>query len=316
MVPTSTVSLLPRAAMAIAAAAAVGLAYAGAETRAFVLRSAQVPVLPAGRGPLRLLHLSDLHLTPDQHFKQRWLTGLAALEPDVVVVTGDFLGHHQAVDPVLDCLDGLLDRPGAFVLGSNDYYAPILKNPARYLMPSGQDESRVGARLPWRALMAALTRRGWLDLSNRRGRLHAAGLELALAGVDDPHLDYDDLDAVAGPPEPADLAIGVAHAPYIRVLDGFTADGYPLVLAGHTHGGQLRLPGYGALVTNCDLDPVRARGLHRHTRAGQSSWLHVSAGLGTSPYAPVRFCCRPEATLLTLVPDDGQSPLGGAAHVG
>jgi predicted MPP superfamily phosphohydrolase len=101
--------------------------------------------------------------------------------------------------------------------------------------------------------------------------------------------------------------MGVTHAPYLRVLDQLAGDGYETVLAGHTHGGQLCLPVKGALVTNCDLDTGRAKGLHRHPAhapAGTagSSWLHVSAGLGTSPFAPVRFCCRPEATLLTLTP--------------
>jgi predicted MPP superfamily phosphohydrolase len=79
------------------------------------------------------------------------------------------------------------------------------------------------------------------------------------------------------------------------------ADGVALVLAGHTHGGQLCIPGVGALVTNCDLPRRQAKGV--------SSWegvpLHVSAGLGCSPYAPVRFACRPEASLLTLVPGPG-----------
>ncbi len=89
------------------------------------------------------------------------------------------------------------------------------------------------------------------------------------------------------------------------MLDQFASDGYDATLAGHTHGGQVCLPGRGALVTNCDLEPARAKGLHRHPADAApgvpgSSWLHVSAGLGTSPYAPVRFCCRPEATLLTL----------------
>ena len=129
-----------------------------------------------------------------------------------------------------------------------------------------------------------------------------AGTTISFAGVDDPHLGYDDLAAVAGPAHPAaDLRMGVAHAPYLRVLDQFAADGYDAILAGHTHGGQLCLPVKGALVTNCDLDTARAKGLHRH----RDAWLHVSAGLGTSPYAPVRFCCRPEATLLTLTPRPG-----------
>ena len=82
------------------------------------------------------------------------------------------------------------------------------------------------------------------------------------------------------------------------MVNSFAADGYDLVLAGHTHGGQLRVPFYGALVTNCGIDRPRARWLHRWT---PGTWLHISAGLGCSPYAPVRFACPPEATLLTLV---------------
>jgi predicted MPP superfamily phosphohydrolase len=102
---------------------------------------------------------------------------------------------------------------------------------------------------------------------------------------------------VAGPFDPAaDLSLGVTHAPYLRVLDAMSADGAALVLAGHTHGGQLRVPGVGALVTNCDLPRSKARGVSEHNGTA----LHVSAGMGTSPYAPLRFACRPEATLLTL----------------
>ena len=104
------------------------------------------------------------------------------------------------------------------------------------------------------------------------------------------------------------LRIGVLHAPYRRVLDAMVADGVDLALAGHTHGGQLCLPGVGALVTNCDLDRGRASGLSQwpgrigSPEAAGDMYLHVSAGLGTSPYTPVRLACRPEATLLTLLP--------------
>jgi len=159
------------------------------------------------------------------------------------------------------------------------------------------------------------TARAWRDLSNRRDSLTVNGTTIAFAGVDDPHLNYDDLAAVAGPADrSADLRIGVTHAPYLRVLDQFVTDGYDTVLAGHTHGGQLRVPFHGALVTNCDLETARASGLHRHpadSRPGtpRAAWLHVSAGLGTSPYAPVRFCCRPEATLLTLTGVDASVPV-------
>lgn len=293
-----------KAGVALAGAGAAGLVYgAGYEVRAYTLRRIDVPVLPHGARPLRVLHVSDLHLTPGQSDKQRWVRDLAALEPHLVVNTGDNLAHPQSVGPVVDALGPLLDMPGVFVLGSNDYYAPILKNPARYLMPSGQDLTRRGTVLPWRELRDIFVARGWTDLTNRRTRLELGGLRLAFAGVDDPHLKYDDLDAVAGPAEPdADLRVGVTHAPYLRVLDAFTGDGYDITFAGHTHGGQLVLPLLGALVTNCDIDTARVKGLHQHVASGRRSYLHVSAGLGTSPYAPVRFCCRPEATLVTLLP--------------
>jgi predicted MPP superfamily phosphohydrolase len=291
------------ASLAIATLGLGGLGYAaGYEVRAFALREVAVPALKPGSRPLRVLHVSDLHLTPAQHKKQSWVRELAALEPDLVVNTGDNLAHRDAVPFVVDSLGPLLDVPGVFVFGSNDYFAPIAKNPARYLLPAGGRQRRYGARLPWRDLREALTGRGWVDLTNARAELSVGGVRLSFAGVDDPHLGYDRLAAVAGPAdESADLAIGVTHAPYRRVLDAFRSDGYALVFAGHTHGGQLCLPGKGALVTNCDLDTARAKGLHRHPAGDpQGAWLHVSAGLGTSPMAPVRFCCRPEATLLTL----------------
>ncbi len=290
---------------ASAGAAALGWA-AGVEVRWFALRRETVPVLPPGADPLRVLHLTDLHLRPTQARKIAWVRALAGLRPDLVVDTGDNLAHIDAVPALVDALGPLLDVPGAYVLGSNDYFAPSSRNPVRYLLPDDGHRNTHTPPLPWRDLKARLSGRGWVDLTNRADRLTVRGLDLAFTGVDDPHLEYDDLVAVAGPaPADADVRIGVTHAPYLRVLDQMARDGHDVVLAGHTHGGQLRLPGRGALVTNCDLDTARARGLHRHpadsrpTQPG-SSWLHVSAGLGTSPYAPVRFCCRPEATLLTL----------------
>ena len=294
----------------LGAAAGLGaLAYsAGIEVRSFVVRRVEVPVLPPGHRPLKVLHVSDLHLTPTQGTKRRWLASLADLEPDLVVNTGDNLAHPDSVDPLVEGFGPLLDVPGVFVFGSNDYFAPSLRNPLWYLLPDDGHRNTSTAKLPWRDLRAAFERRGWTDLTNTSGRLEVGGTTIAFVGVDDPHLEYDDLDAIAGPaPRDADLRIGVTHAPYLRVLDQLAADGYELTLAGHTHGGQLCLPVRGALVTNCDLEPARAKGLHRHpadSRPGDpgSSWLHVSAGAGTSPYTQVRFCCRPEASLITLRP--------------
>jgi predicted MPP superfamily phosphohydrolase len=260
-----------------------------------------MPCLAPGSEPLRALHLSDIHLTPSQHKKQEWLRGLAALKPDLVINTGDNISHPESVPALLRALGDLREVPGVYVFGSNDYWGPVVKSPARYLLPDAGNKRLQGPPLPWRTLRAAFDEIGWLDLTNRRRELTVNDVRVAFAGVDDPHMEYDDLSAVAGPADPAaGLRLGVAHAPYLRILDAFTRDGYDAVFAGHTHGGQLRLPGYGALVTNCDLDTRRCRGLHRHQAAGNTAWLHVSAGLGTSPYAPYRFSCYPEATLVTL----------------
>ncbi|MFN8190836.1 MAG: metallophosphoesterase [Nocardioidaceae bacterium] len=291
------------------ALAGAGLtAYAAWEARAYTLRRVEVALLPRGARPLTVLHLSDLHLTPGQVRKQEWLRGLWSLDPDLVVVTGDFLAHMDAVPVVLDALGDLTSRPGVFVFGSNDYFAPTLRNPLRYLMPDDGRRNTRSAPLPWPDLSKALAERGWVELTNRLDALPVGELSVAFAGVDDPHLEYDRLDLVAGPADPtADLRLAVTHAPYLRVLDQFSRDGYDAIIAGHTHGGQVCLPWVGALTTNCDLEPARAKGLHRHPADSSpgdpgSSWLHVSAGLGTSPYARIRVACRPEATLLTLTP--------------
>ena len=289
---------MAKIAVGTTALGAATIAYsAGIERRHWTLRKATLPVLAPDARPLKVLHISDLHMLPDQRSKQRWVAALDRLEPDLVVNTGDNLAHLHAVPAVLRALEPLLSRPGVFVFGSNDYYAPKPKNPVRYLTKS---KKRVhGTPLPWEDLRAALVERGWHNLTHVRTGLTVAGQQIIAAGVDDPHLRRDRYAEIAGRPAPATLRLGVTHSPEPRVLDAFAADGYDLVLAGHTHGGQLRVPGYGAIVTNCALDRSRARGA---SRWGAHTWLHVSAGLGTSPYAPVRFACPPEASLLTLVP--------------
>ncbi|MFC8846471.1 MULTISPECIES: metallophosphoesterase [unclassified Micromonospora] len=282
------------------AAGAATLAYASlVERNLFTLRRFDVPVLPADTEPLRVLHLSDLHMMPEQRRKQDWVASLAALDPDLVVVTGDNMAHPGAVPGVLRALQPLLDFPGAFVFGSNDYTGPVLKNPFSYFLP--EREYSAGAELPYDELRDVFAGAGWADLNNARTTLKAGGRPIELVGVDDPHIARDDYPAVAGPVSAsAELSIALSHSPEPAVLDQMAADGFDLLLAGHTHGGQVCVPGFGALVTNCGLPRSMAKGLHRWP--GSDAWLHVSAGLGTHPTAPVRFACRPEASILTLIP--------------
>ncbi|MGW5419544.1 metallophosphoesterase [Streptomyces sp. NPDC003943] len=298
----------------LAATAAAGLVYAaGFEARSFRLRRVTIPVLPRGMRDLRVLQVSDIHMVSGQGKKRAWLQSLAGLRPDFVVNTGDNLSDTEAVPEVLDALGPLMEFPGVYVFGSNDYYGPRLRNPALYLKEKVQGKHglngnppAVGAvHNPWEDLRDAFDAAGWVNLTNTRGRLKLPDLDLAFTGIDDPHIKRDRYERVAGGPDrDADFTLGVVHAPYLRALDAFTADGYDLILAGHTHGGQLCIPFYGALVTNCDLDTDRVKGLSTHTAGGHTSYLHVSAGCGTNRYTPVRFACPPEATLLTLTARD------------
>ena len=292
------VSTLARLAAVTAAAGAACVGYGILVERDWYrLRRQRVEALEPGQPPLTVLHLSDLHLTTADTRRMRFLERLAAEPVDLVVVTGDMLGEPEALDPVLASLGRFRPRLGAVaVLGSNDYWAPRFHNPLAYFLGPSSRRRRRSGRNPWRELVSGLEAGGWIVLRNRRGRIG----DVELAGIDDPHIRYDD-PGVAVPANgevPARLRLGVVHSPYRRTLDAFAGNGYDLVLDGHTHGGQVRLPGVGALVTNCDLPRDRVRGLSRWG----SSWLHVSAGLGTSKYAPFRFACRPEASLLDVVP--------------
>ncbi|MEO6204235.1 MAG: metallophosphoesterase [Mycobacteriales bacterium] len=261
-----------------------------------VLRRVDVAVLPAAGRPIRVLHLSDLHLLPRHARRSAWVRALAALEPDLVVSTGDHLSSAAAIPLLAKTLGAFTARgaQGVFVPGNNDYFTPRAPNLRGYV--TGGPPRRRSPDLPWEQAASALEAAGWLDLTHRRTTVRLATQDITLTGTDDAHLRRDRYTTVAGPVA-TEVGIGVTHTPAKRVLTAMSADGHQLLLAGHTHGGQVRLPGVGALVTNCDLDRARARGLSAYN----GSWLHVSAGLGTSPYAPVRLCCRPEATLLTLV---------------
>jgi predicted MPP superfamily phosphohydrolase len=309
--------IMPIPRTALAAAGSIIAAGAGAlawstvvEPRLFALRRLDLPVLSPGSWPIRVLHLSDLHIVPGQQRKIAWVRSLAGLQPDMVINTGDTLSHLEAIPPAMAAFGDLLDVPGGFVLGNNDFYAPVRKSPHRYFMDTGEFVPR-GTPLPSNELRAAQSVRGWLDLNNAKGTISIRGQRIALAGINDPYTNRDRYELIAGPADrDALVRIGVTHAPEPRALDKFAADGYDLVLAGHTHGGQVRVPGVGALVTNCGIDRSRARGL---SRWGSHTLLNVSAGLGTSPYLPMRFCCRPEATLITLQPADVPAAPGAAS---
>jgi predicted MPP superfamily phosphohydrolase len=291
------------AAVGLAAAVGGGLALYGlAEAHWYRLRHVHVTgVLHGTTRPLRVLHVSDLHLSAPGGRIASFVARLAEEDYDLVVLTGDLLGAVGMEDDTVSLLATLTagGRPGVAVLGSNDHFAPTLQNPFAYLAGDTRERGP-GARLDAPRLVAGLAREGIVTLDDEVTAVPTALGDVVVSGLHDPHL------ADRALPSPTAMAgdsdgithLGLVHAPYLAALDVLVDAGADLLLAGHTHGGQVRVPGIGALVTNCDLDRTQARGLSRHRGVA----LHVSAGVGTSKYAPVRFACRPEASLLTLLP--------------
>ncbi len=287
------------------------------ERNRFTVRRESVAILDPAARPITVLHLSDLHMAPWQTAKQEWIRSLEDYEPDLVVATGDLLGHENGLEGVKRALEPFRGVAGVFVHGSNDYFAPTPKNPLSYLVGS----SRVAAppvRLDTEALDEYLESLGWLNLDNTARAMTINGSRIEFVGVNDAHRNWDRLDLIPGALDemrenvgwvddrngPDPVTIGLTHAPYQRVLNAFVNQSADLIFAGHTHGGQVQVPWFGALVTNCDLPREYVSGLHVWNHAFNASYLEVSAGIGTSIYAPVRFSCPPEAVVVTLTADD------------
>ena len=271
----------------------------------FAIKKSELKILPIGSQDIVVLHISDIHMAPWQKYKQRWIRKLNdKVNPDLVINTGDNLGHARGIKPVLDAMNPLTGTPGVFVSGSNDLYAPAKRNPLQYLLhPSERHrEEDENLRLDTHLLNSGFSNFGWHEINNKATQMTVKGTNISFYGTDDPHELRDD--AAKAKTElqkltKADLVIGVTHAPYLRVLEELSeAD---LVFAGHTHGGQVCWPFLGrALVTNCDLPTKYARGLHQVPLKNEKLWLNVCAGLGHSIYAPVRLACRPEVRVVTL----------------
>lgn len=228
--------------------------------------------LPAGT-TLRLLHVSDIHdkLLPGGN--AAFLATLQAARPDAVVITGDLVDHDtRSLTRAFAWADGLrAASPRVYwVPGNHDHWSGLLAE-----------------------LKAGLAQRGVVVLANQRAPL-VPGVELV--GVDDAYSGHARLDLATAGLEPRGCAIAITHAP--ELVDALGDAPLDLVLAGHTHGGQVRVPGIGALVApGQGLLPRWDKGLY-DLPAGRQ--LYIDSGLGTS-IAPLRFFNPAQASLLTLV---------------
>lgn len=255
------------------------------------------------RGPdVTILHIADTHLWSASTAIERWLRDLPRtldIVPDVVIGTGDFIEDDAGIDRFLSAVAGIDARYGKYyVFGSHDYYQSRFKPVTRYFS-SRREMPTVRADTP--RLQRGLEDLGWHPLLNDDHVLEIDGSRVRLSGVDDPYIHRHRIDHLKRSIDD-DLAIGLMHSP--ELVSEWALHGYDLALAGHTHGGQIRLPAIGALVTNSTLPTALAMGAHRVGAA----WLYVSPGLGTSRFAPIRFMARPTATLIrTVAPREGKA---------
>ena len=284
----------------MAAAPALAAAYALWEPHRYRFQTHRLPVRP-GLPPLRVLHLSDTHMSEHDRQLCKWLKELPAAigeTPDLLVATGDFIEGDAGIPLFLEAARSFQARLGLFfVLGSHDYYLSTGPTYTKYW--TGDKSSRKARRADTRRLEEGLAELGWTSLTNRSVGVEDGDRTIRLSGVDDPYLSRHST-AHIGREADDTYAIGLMHAP--DLVSEFALAGFDLVVGGHTHSGQVRIPPFGALVTNCSLPAGLAGGPH----LVGSTWLHVSPGLGTGRFTPIRFACRPEATLLELQPSGGQ----------
>ncbi len=267
----------------VAAGAWLGAEAIGEPNQIRVRRlSVPLPTLPAALDGLTIGQLSDLHRGPyvsEEHIR-RGAEIAASLQPDVIVLTGDFVSRSaQYAESCMDALAALRAPHGLFaVLGNHDYWTGEV-----------------------RAVRQAIERRGVEVLVNRSVRLRRGGTDWWISGVDDVWSGRPDLDATLLRVPKEDFRILLCHEP--DFADTASRAGIPLQLSGHSHGGQVIVPGVGPIV----LPPYGEKypiGLRRVQGSGTLVYTNVGVGLIAWELGPmalaVRWNCPPEVTLLTL----------------
>ncbi|MDR2748886.1 MAG: metallophosphoesterase [Bifidobacteriaceae bacterium] len=272
-------------------------AYSFIETRLFKINRVKI-----NNNGIKILHISDIHLFPHQKRKLKFIRKLKKEELDFIICTGDSISSNNAINCLIDTMrDAGFDKiPGAFVLGSNDYFAPKISNPFQYFFgPSSRKSNYTDKkRLDTKRLIAGLEFLGWRFAEETQFEIKIKNKKLKIAGSFDYHFkkNSDIKNILENSKGKNEITIGITHAPYLEALKPFLENNTNFLFAGHTHGSQIRLPKIGALVTNSDIPKDKASGVFQM----ENSIVSISEGLGTSAYFPFRFLCRPAVTILEI----------------
>lgn len=287
------------AALTLAGAAVSGLAvylYARRETKNYRLENVSLTIAN-GKGvaekkqrQLKILHLSDLHLIEPESHKIDFLQKITDDDYDLVFLTGDIFEDYSGLRYASKLL-AKMPKLGAFaVLGNHDYFAytMIHKTIGRIWRRFRHPKQRRDVR----PIISSLEFAGIQVLRDEICNFNRHGF--SLVGIDYPTIAPARLEELVAAAPEKHLLMALFHVPY--KLDVISQAGVHLAFGGHTHGGQVRLPGIGALITDSELERHEAYGL----TSRDQTIFHISRGLGADPRSNFRLFCPPAATVITV----------------
>ncbi len=243
------------------------------QVNSIIVKSYRIPVenLPASMKGFTILHFSDLHSKEFGEKQKKILKLIDELDFDIVAITGDLINKRRPVEaPIIDLIRGL-QKPVFFVPGNHEWWTGFNIK---------EDLVNLGVQI----------------LDNKAVRIDKKGQHMWLVGVDDPYTERDDLNAAIKGIADSAPKILLAHAP--NIFPTAVEHKIDLILVGHTHGGQVRMPLIGALIApGQGLFPHWDYGLY----AERKTKMVITGGLGESGL-PLRFNIKPEIVLITLEP--------------
>ncbi len=267
------------------------------ETRRFQINRVNMSAKGPLPRPLTILHVSDFHFGEGDHFRLRFLQDLHKTPVDMVVATGDLIDDNSGIEHCVNALKGFQTTLGVFaVFGAHDHWDTRFWNVVKDLSIGGY---RKGRPNDFDRLKRELEAAGIVCLHNAAWRVSLAAIgsadaELWMAGVDDLFVGLADFDKALDDAPPNAFKVLLSHT--VEDPRDMAALGVNVVFAGHSHGGQVRLPLFGPVITRSSLARKYASGLFEV----DGTLFHISRGIGTGKWTEFRFLCPPEATYIRL----------------
>jgi predicted MPP superfamily phosphohydrolase len=253
-----------------------------------------IPSLTEKLASYAILHVSDIHFNEKVEKNTALRKWLRTIEPDLILITGDFITHDKYIESLCEFLVDLKSKDGVYgILGNHDYYYRTLWQHIRHSFL--RKEYRPN---DWKRLVRSLERLGITMLINEQVAIQSSGgSQIFIEGTDDPVLGKPKISDSTPQFLSSDLKILMSHSPDILYSEELQKKKFDLLLSGHTHGGQIRFPGIGPLLTGTEHASRReAYGAYK-SLGGLS--VNVSSGIGYS-LLPIRINCPAEVILIEL----------------